>query len=154
KTSAAALDLLLEYAQPGVPQALRLATIRALGAVANGQEPAGVDRVLNALQAFARESFFLTQVAVVAALGQLETIKAIGILQGLASQSPDGRVRRIAEEAIKRVQKNAGSDRAIEQLRQEFDQLKKDNQTLRSRLEDIEAKAKAKKHKKADHHAS
>jgi len=151
KTSAAALDLVLEYAQPGVPQALRLATIRALGAVANGQEPAGVDRVLNALQAFARESFFLTQVAVVVALGQLETIKAIGILQGLASQSPDGRVRRIAEEAIKRVQKNAGSDRAIEQLRQEFDQLKKDNQTLRSRLEDIEAKAKAKKSKKAEH---
>ena len=97
---------------------------------------------MNGLQTYARESFFLTQVAVVAALGQMETTKAIGILQGLASQSPDGRVRRMAEEAVKRVQHNAGSDRALDQVRQELDQLKKDNQTLRSRLEDLEAKSK------------
>ena len=142
KTSAAALELILETSQPGIPQALRLAAIRALGAVANGQEAPAVDRVLNGLQTYARESFFLTQVAVVAALGQMETTKAIGILQGLASQSPDGRVRRMAEEAVKRVQHNAGSDRALDQVRQELDQLKKDNQTLRSRLEDLEAKSK------------
>jgi aminopeptidase N len=143
KTSAAALELVLEYAQPGVPQALRLTALRCLGTVTNGQEPPLVDRVLNQLHIFARESFFLTQMSVVAALGQLETPKAIGILQMIASQAPDGRVRRRAEEAVKSVQRNVGSDRAIEQLRQELDQLKKDNQTLRSRMEDWEAKSRS-----------
>ncbi|TAD76291.1 MAG: aminopeptidase [Oscillatoriales cyanobacterium] len=142
KTSAAALELVLDYAQPGIPQALRLTALRCLGSVTNGQEPALVDRVLNQLQIFARESFFLTQMSVVAALGQLETPKAIGILQMIASQAPDGRVRRRAEESVKTVQRNVGSDRAIEQLRQELDQLKKDNQTLRSRMEDWEAKSR------------
>jgi aminopeptidase N len=65
----------------------------------------------------------------------METPKAIAILQSLADQTPDGRVRRIAEEAVERVQKNVGSDQAIKQLREELDQLKKQNQELKSRME-------------------
>lgn len=52
------------------------------------------------------------------------------------------RLRRMAEEAMQKVQKNAGSDQAVKQLREELDQLKKDNQELKSRLENLEAKAK------------
>jgi len=51
-------------------------------------------------------------------------------------------VRRIAEEAVQKVQKNAGSDKAVKQLRTELDQLKQENQDLKSRLEALEAKAK------------
>jgi aminopeptidase N len=83
----------------------------------------------------------LTQVSVVVALGQMETIKAMGILQFLADQTADGRVQRIAEEAIGKVQKNAGADKAVKQLREEVDELKKHNQELKSRLESLEAKA-------------
>jgi aminopeptidase N len=72
----------------------------------------------------------------------METPRAIGILQALADQTPDGRVRRIAEEAVQKVQKNIGSDKAVKQLREELDQLKKENQELRSRLENLEAKTK------------
>ena len=57
----------------------------------------------------------------------METAKAIAILQSLADQTPDGRVRRIAEEAVQKVQKNAGSDKAVKQLRTELDQLKQEN---------------------------
>ena len=71
----------------------------------------------------------------------METPKAIGILQSLANQTPDGRVRRIAEEAIQRVQKNSGADQAVKQLREELDQLKQQNQELKSRLESLEAKS-------------
>ena len=71
----------------------------------------------------------------------METIKAIGILQFLAEQTSDGRVSRIAEEAIAKVQKNAGADKAVKQLREEVDELKKENQELKSRLESLEAKA-------------
>ncbi len=143
KTSEEALNLILEYTAPGIPQALRLAAIRALGVVSTGQTNSSLERILDRLQELSRETFFLTQVSVVIALGQMETARAIGILQALADQTPDGRVRRIAEEAVQRVQKNVGSDKAVKQLREELDQLKQANQELRSRLENLEAKAKS-----------
>ena len=141
KTSEAALNLVLEYTTIGVPQPLRLAAIRALGAISTGQNTVNLERILERLQELSRETFFLTQVSVAVALGQMETTKAIGILQSLADQTPDGRVRRIAEESVQTVQKKAGSDQAVKQLREELDQLKKDNQELKSRLESLEAKA-------------
>jgi len=142
KTSEAALDMIVDYTEPGTPQALRLAAIRALGSISSGQTNVNLERILNRLKELSRESFFLTQVSVANALGQMETVKAIAILQGLADQTPDGRVRRIAEEAVQKVQKNAGSDKAVKQLRTELDQLKQENQDLKSRLEALEAKAK------------
>ena len=144
KTSQAALDLILDYTRLGVPQALRLAAIRALGAISTGQTSINLERILERLAELAGESFFLTQVSVVAALGQMETPKAISILQALADQTPDGRVRRMAEEAVQRVQKNSGSDSSLGQLREELDQLKKQNQELKSRLESLEAKSNSK----------
>jgi aminopeptidase N len=142
KTSTDALDLVLEQTISGTPQPLRLTAIRALGTISVGQSPADLQRILDCLQAISSESFFLTQVAVVSSLGQMETSKAIGILQGLANQTSDNRVERMAEEAIKKVQKKAGSNQAIQSVQEELDQLKKDNQTLKSRLEELEAKAK------------
>ncbi|MBD1929369.1 M1 family metallopeptidase [Trichocoleus sp. FACHB-90] len=141
KTSPEALNLILEYTAPGVPQALRLAAIRALGAISTGQNNVNLERILEQLSELSKETFFLTQVSVAIALGQMETPKAIAILQSLADQTPDGRVRRIAEEAVERVQKNVGSDQAIKQLREELDQLKKQNQELKSRMENLEAKS-------------
>ena len=142
KTSERALNLILDYTALGTPQALRLPAIRALGTISTGQTTVNLERILERLQALARENFFLTQVAVVFALGQMETPKAIAILQALADQTPDGRVRRIAEEAVQRVQKNVGSDKALKQLREELEQVKQENQDLKSRLEALEAKAK------------
>jgi aminopeptidase N len=143
KTSEIALNLILQYTEAGIPQPLRLAAIRALGAVSKGQTPANLERILSRFETLARETFFLTQVSVVKGLEQMETVKAIGILQSLARQTPDGRVRRIAEEAIPTVQKAAGPDQAMKKLQEELDQMKQDNQELRSRLETLEAKAKA-----------
>ncbi|HEY9697290.1 MAG TPA: M1 family metallopeptidase [Trichocoleus sp.] len=140
KTSEAALDLILEYTTAGIPQSLRLSAIRALGAISSGQNNVNLERILNRLDELASESFFLTQVSTVAALGQMETLKAIGILQSLAEQTPDGRVKRMAEEAIQRVQKAAGKDQAVQKLQEELEQLKKDNQEMKSRLENLEAK--------------
>ncbi|MDX2229113.1 MAG: M1 family metallopeptidase [Leptolyngbyaceae cyanobacterium bins.349] len=141
KTSEEALNLILEYTVPGTPQPLRLAAMRALGAISTGQTNVNLERILNRLKELSRESFFLTQVAVVNGLGQMETPKAIAVLNGLANQTADGRVRRIAEEAMQKVQKSAGADQAVKQLREELDQLKQENQSLKSRLETLEAKA-------------
>jgi aminopeptidase N len=142
KTSEAALDILMEYTKLGVSQPLRLSAIRALGKISVGQNTVNVERILERLTEISRETFFLTQVAVVVALGQMETPKAIAILQALADQTPDGRVRRYAEEEISKVQKNVSPESALRQLRSELDQLKQQNQELRSRLENLEAKSK------------
>ncbi|MEH1842047.1 MAG: M1 family metallopeptidase [Nostoc sp.] len=142
KTSEAALNLLIEYTKLGVPQPLRLATIRALGKISVGQSPVNLERILEKLTELAKETFFLTQVAVASALGQMETPKAVRILQSLVEQTADGRVRRYAEEEISKVQKNIGSEKTLGQLREDFDQLKQQNQELRSRLENLEAKSK------------
>ena len=142
KTSEAALDMILQYTALGIPQALRLAAIRALGVVASGQSDTNLQRILDRLDELAGESFFLTQVSVASALGSMETPKAIAILQALADQTPDGRVRRRAEEFIQKVRDAIGKDKAVKKLQQELDQLKKDNQDLRSRLEALEAKSK------------
>lgn len=142
KTSQDALNLILKYTENGVPQALRLPAIRALGSISTGQSKTDVERLLQRLEELSQETFFLTQMAVLGALGQMETQGAMAILQGLADRTPDGRVRRRAEEAVQKVQKKLGSDRATKLLRQEVDKLKKDNQELKSRLESLEAKAK------------
>jgi aminopeptidase N len=137
-----ALGMVMTYTAAGNPQPLRLSAIRSLGAVSVHQAPVDVNKALDRLQELARESFFLTQVSVVGALRQMTSIKAIGVLQGLSTGSPDGRVQRMAAEAIQVVQKNAGTDPALKQLRQELDEVKKANQDLRSRLETLEAKDK------------
>jgi aminopeptidase N len=142
KTSEAALQLILENTVAGIPQSLRLAAIRALGTISTGQSPINVDRILNRFNELSHETFFLTQVAVVGGLGQMETTKAIEILRSIANQTPDGRVRRNAEEVVSKVQKAAGSEQVTKKMQEELDQLRKDNQDLKSRLESLEAKAK------------
>ena len=143
KSSAAALDLLLPYTELGIPQPLRLAAIRALGAISLGQEKIVIDRILERLEALSREDFFLTQVATVAALAQMEASGAIAILQGIATHSPDGRVKRRADEAAQKVQKKIGSDQALAELREALDEMKAVNKDLKSRLETLEAKSKS-----------
>ncbi|KYC36967.1 aminopeptidase [Scytonema hofmannii PCC 7110] len=145
KTSEDALNLVMEYTKLGVPQPLRLAAIRALGKISVGQNTTNLERILERLTEISRETFFLTELAVVAALGQMETPKAIAPLQAIADQTPDGRVRRYAEEEISRVQNSVGSDNALRQLRSEVDQLRQQNQELRSRLENLEAKSQSSK---------
>ncbi len=145
KISEAALNLVLEYTRIGTPQPLRLSAIRALGKISVGQTPVNLERILEQLAELAKETFFLTQVAVLSALGQMETPKAIGILRSLADQTADGRVRRYADEEITQLQKNIGSESALRQLREELDQLKQQNQELKSRLENLEAKSQVTK---------
>jgi aminopeptidase N len=139
KTAAEAVDIMIEYTKPATPQALRLTSIRCLGTISTGQTPEKLGEILEQLEAIAGESFFLTQVAVVGALRQMQTAQAIPLLNDLAAQTADGRVRRSAEEAVAKVQKNLGAEQAVKELRTELDQLKQANQDLTSRLAKLEA---------------
>ncbi len=139
KTLPAAVAAIQPYTALGTPQALRLAALRALGAVSMGQPPAQVEQILVCLAAIASEPFFLTQVAVVNALGKMRDPGALEILSPMAEQTTDGRVRRLAEESLKAVQKHLENQQAMQTLRDELQKLKQDNQDLRSRLARLEA---------------
>jgi aminopeptidase N len=141
KSSPQALDLLLRHTVAGIPQPLRLAAIRALGPISTGQSQGHQDRILERLGAIAREPFFLTQMAVVAALEAMVNAQALTLLQSLADQTRDGRVRRRAEEAIQTVQGAIGKDPSLETLRQTLEELKQTHQEMKSRLADLEARA-------------
>jgi aminopeptidase N len=51
-------------------------------------------------------------------------------------------VRRYAEDEIDKLVRKTSSDSAVNDLRSELEELKKQNQQLRSRLESLEAKSK------------
>jgi len=140
KTSTAALEIMLNYLELGTPQPLRLAAIRGLGTIASGQPSAQVDRIVTHLENLSRDTFFLTQVAVVTALEKIALPKALSILRSLADHTTDGRVRLLAEEAIVRGQSNLGVEKGMESLRSDLDTLRTENQDLRSRLESLEAR--------------
>jgi aminopeptidase N len=142
KTSEAALAIILQYTEPAVSAMLRLGAIKALGQVSTGQTKANIGRILERLEAISREPQFTTQMTVIAALGMMEDVGAVTVLQGIAEHIDDGRVRRRAEETIEKVQKKVEKDPAIAKLQQDLEELKKSNQDLKSRLEELEAKGK------------
>lgn len=145
KTSEDALDIIFQYTEPTVSSMLRLGAIRALGKISTGQSKANVERILEQLEAISREPQFTTQMTVIAALGMMESVGAVSVLQGIADHIDDGRVRRRAEETMQKVQKMLDKDVAIEKLQQDLEEVKKTNQELKSRLEELEAKGSAKK---------
>ncbi len=64
-------------------------------------------------------------------------------IEGRCHPLADGRVRRIAEEAIPQVQKSVGADRTLQQIRRELDQMEQENQDLKSCLALLEAQKDA-----------
>ncbi len=143
KSSPAALDLILPYTAPTMAQSLRLQAIPALGSVSVEQPKAQVRRVLDHLEALSQEPLFRIQMAVIGALGSMADRGAIALLRAMADHIDDGRVRRRAEEAIKRVQKRLDQGITVQSLQQDLEELKKANQALKSRVEYLEAKGKA-----------
>ncbi|WP_008317686.1 M1 family metallopeptidase [Leptolyngbya sp. PCC 6406] len=144
KTSEAALEIIFQYTDPTLPNLLRLGAVRALGSISTGQSKANVTRILARLEAISREPQFRTQMAAIAALGLMADGGAVSVLGSIADHIDDGRVRRRAEEAMQKVQKRLDKDAAVQKLQQDLEELKKSNQDLKSRLEDLEAKAKQK----------
>ena len=143
KTVPIAAEIIQEYTKLGIPQPLRLAAIRALGEVSCGQSVDKVEVILEQLTVISQENFFLTQVAVVTALSKMETPKAIPLLQSLAQRTPDGRVRRLAEEAVAKVEKKLAPDKVIQELRDQLEKLKQENQEINSRLTKLETEKTA-----------
>lgn len=135
-----AIATIIKYTQPGVPNPLRLSAIVALGTIAQNQPTAKVQPILNQISLLIQEHHFHTKMAVIKALAQIDQPGSVSLLQALRDQTNDGRIKRRVSEALQKVEKLIGSDASVKQIRTEFEQLKQENQDLKSRLAAIEAK--------------
>ncbi|BCX11301.1 MAG: aminopeptidase [Thermosynechococcus sp.] len=137
-----AVNLVLDYTAADVPQPLRLAAIRTLGTIGDRHHPQ-LQLILERLEQLSHETFFFTQMAVVEALSQIDHPRVLGILQQVGDRTTDGRIKRFVDESIAKVQKAIGSDDRLKTLETTLSELQKENQTLKSRLEELEARTKA-----------
>ncbi|WKT84354.1 MULTISPECIES: M1 family metallopeptidase [unclassified Thermosynechococcus] len=142
KASPEAVNLVLDYTAIDVPQPLRLAAIRTLGTIGDRHHPQ-LQQILERLEQLSHETFFFTQMAVVQALSQIDHPQVLGLLQQLGDRTTDGRIKRSVDEGIAKVQKALGSDDRLKTLETTLNELQKENQTLKSRLEELEARTKA-----------
>ena len=78
----------------------------------------------------------------VTALSRLKSTTALSILRSLSKQTPDGRVKRRADEAIRNVQKSIDKDELSQEMKEDLEKLKQTNQELASKVEELEAKLK------------
>ena len=134
------LDLLVKYTTPNTPEALRIVAVRSLGAISKYQEKAQINQIVQLLDQIGREDNFYMEMAVCTAAASLETSAIIPTLEYIMSHSSDDHCVRLAEENIPKVLKNIGSDKSIQEIKEELDKVKKTNQDLKSRLELLEAK--------------
>ena len=138
KTSAEAVDIIVKYTRVGTPQALRLTSIRGLGAISAGQKADKLTTILEKFDAMISETFFLTQISLIGGLSQIKDARAIGLLGTLADTTPDGRVKQRAEEAMGKVRAKLDKSDNLESLQKAIDKLKQENQDLQSRLAKLE----------------
>lgn len=139
KTNEKAADIIAKYTELGIPQPLRLTAIRCLGVIAHGQKPDKLTLILQRFESILTDTFFLTQMALISGLSHIEDSEAIALLINLADTTPDGRVKRRAEEAINEVREKLGKDKTSKDLQKAIDKLKEENQDLQSRLAKLEA---------------
>jgi aminopeptidase N len=134
------IEWLRKLARYGAPPAARGAAIAALGKLGRAF-PDRREEVRDVLENLLDDPWFRAQVAVPGALGALGDAAAIGPLERARDRALDGRVRRRASEAIRRLAKGKHREEEVKQLRDDLDKLREENGKLRDRLDKLEAAA-------------
>jgi len=140
-----ALDVLLEWTQPGHPRACRMAALGGVGEFLTRNDVAPSQRAssLDALLISVKQGESRIRRAGISALRHLGSIAgqpAIGVLKSLAEHDPDERVRVAAHEAAKQLVADNPASQELERLRGELDRLTTRNSELEDRLLKLEAK--------------
>jgi len=94
------IPLLLAHTRPGHSQKLRMAAIRCLAAFE------GAPEIQPRLIELANDPYLLVQIAAVRVLHQTGDERAVPALKKLMAGDRDGRLKRLAEEAVEKITKN------------------------------------------------
>lgn len=119
------LDIVMKYCQKGHPWRTRATALRLLPEIGRGRED-----VFSLLVESTKDDFSLIKIAAVFALGVYGDERAVPVLEGIVKQKVDERVKRAAEEAIRKIFAWVESDSEVEKLKNE-------NEILRAKLEEF-----------------
>lgn len=129
-----AIPIVIEWTRYGKPHAAREAATKALGKLGEGK-PEVTDHLVRLLD----DPWFRVRLEAAVALGELLDAKAVGALERLIERELDGRVKRRAREAIRKIQAGREASDEFRHLRDDVDKLREENRQLKERLEKIEA---------------
>src|SRR3989338_7307171 len=122
---AESIEFLKKYSEYGNEERPRFAAIRNLAIYGKGRKD-----VLDTLVALTEDKYTLVQISAADALGELRDERAIPVLENLIKDDRDGRIKRAAEDAIKKIYPWLDTDidsyRASIEVRRELEQKDKD----------------------------
>jgi aminopeptidase N len=133
----AALPHLLSWSEADKPERARAAAAAGLGRLADQVESCRAEAIDRLVQ-LAKDGPFRVRYAAIPALGTARATQAIGMLRRVHEGQGDGRLRRQAFEAIRRIRRGRSGESAVAGLRQDLDTMREENRSLRSRLDKLE----------------
>jgi aminopeptidase N len=140
-----ALSLLSGYARYGAPEQARYPAIRALGKL-GGAKAELPPEILDLLSQLADETNFRTAMAVVDALEETQSPKALPVLERMQVKAVDGRLKTRIDEAKDSIRSGRKQLDEIHQIRDDLENLREENRRLKDRLDQWSAASDAKTH--------
>ena len=138
-----ALPLLLDHTKWGVHQNSRRAATSALGALAPYLDDLGRTRLRERLEELLDDRWLRVQIAAIAAVEAVGDRRSIPALGAAAGRSLEGRVKRSARVAVRRIGEAQDRSAEVRGLKDEVEQLQQTNQKLSDRMAAIEARLPA-----------
>ena len=138
------LDAILERAQPGREQRVRAVALVAAAALARSTGREQRDEVRRFAERSLRDPLYFVRRGAIKALEDLGDPGAIPALRATIDRDVEGAVRYEARVAIDGLRRASGDDRALGQLRDEVEELRKSNRDLRDRVDGIDPAARRK----------
>ncbi len=128
-----AIPIVTEWTRYGKPHLARTAATTALGKLGEAK-PEVTEHLIHLLD----DPWFRVRIEAAIALGDLLEAKAVDPLNRVIERELDGRVKRRAREAVRKIQAGREASDEFRRLREDVDKLREENRQLKERLEKIE----------------
>lgn len=136
------LPIALEWTKRGYSNPVRgtaTAVLGRLGKLSDKAKDEAYDRLVELLQ----DPWLRVQLNAINALAELKEPRAIAELERTRVRELDGRVVRVAREAIQRLREGADKGDEIKKLRDDVEKLQEENRGLKDRLDKLESNTNA-----------
>ncbi|MEM1312226.1 MAG: M1 family aminopeptidase [Patescibacteria group bacterium] len=143
-SSKEALKELVSYTKLGVSQELRMAALQTLGSALEQQDKSEISKVVEILDNASKDTYIISQKAVLNSLSKIDSVKAEPIIQYIFKTTLYGRIKNFAQDILDKKRRSQTSKDWIAKLQQELEELKKSNQDLRTKVEELEGRASEK----------
>ena len=127
----------MEWSKYGKPQKARESAVGVLGRLARGKPD-----VLDSLHNLLYDYWWRVKLYAITSIEEFRDTRSLAELQKLVDRELEGRVKRRAKEAMKKIREDRDRTQEFKALRDDLDKLKEDDRKLRDRLDLLETKLK------------